>query len=201
MFSAITSNFQWSEAGALTALHDRPWTAIRMAKTARKHELRDVSCLVLACCLTFILPLFNSPNRVQFSFQVSLVSLNMITDVTMDVSDAFSKLREQILCYDNPDSDAERTGGLNLINTTNLSYFQPSQKSELFRLKAMFLESLGGRSKANRAYSHAVQMCPSYARAWGSWGGLCTALGKLAERQYEIEMSKVDKTKPEEVRT
>lgn len=127
------------------------------------------------------------------------MSLNKITDSTMDVSDAFGKLREQILCYDNPNSDMERTGGLNLVNTTNLSYFQPSQKSELFRLKAHFLESLAGRSKANRAYCHAVQICPTYSRAWGSWGGLCSSLGKLAERQHEIELSKAEKGESLEV--
>lgn len=127
------------------------------------------------------------------------MSLNKITDVNMDVKDAFAKLREQILCYDNPDSDTERTGGLNLVNMTNLSYFQPSQKSELFRLKAHFLESLGGRSKANRAYCQAVQICPSYARAWGSWGGLCSALGRLAERQHERETAKAEKSEPQEV--
>lgn len=42
MFNAITSNFHWSEPGTLAALHDRPWTAIRMGKTARKQNLRDV---------------------------------------------------------------------------------------------------------------------------------------------------------------
>jgi transformation/transcription domain-associated protein len=66
MFNAITSNFQWSEAEALTALHDRPWTAIRMAKTARKHGLRDVSSLVLLCCLSLGTLLFNSPHLFTF---------------------------------------------------------------------------------------------------------------------------------------
>lgn len=127
------------------------------------------------------------------------MSLNKITDSTMDVSDAFAKLREQILCYDNPKSDTERTGGLNLVNTTNLSFFQPPQKSELFRLKAHFLESLGGRSKANRAYCHAAQICPSYSRAWGSWGGLCSALGRLAERQHETEFAQADEGDAQEV--
>lgn len=107
----------------------------------------------------------------------------------MDVSDAFSKLREQILVYDNPESNLERTGGLNLVNTTNLSFFDSSQKSELFRLKAFFLASLGGRSKANQAYCHAVQICPSYARAWASWGGLCSSLGDLTEKQREQRAS------------
>ena len=128
-----------------------------------------------------------------------MLSLNTITDGTMDVEDAFAKLREQILAYDNPDSDAERTGGLNLINTTNLSFFHASQKSEVFRLKAYFLESLGGRSKANRAFCHSVQICPSFAKSWASWGGLCSSLGKLAERQHEIESSKSGKSESNEV--
>ena len=42
MFSAITSNFHWSEPGTLATLHDKPWTAIRMAKTARKQKMREV---------------------------------------------------------------------------------------------------------------------------------------------------------------
>jgi hypothetical protein len=161
MFSSITSNFSWSEPSTLASLHDRPWTSIQMAKIARKQGLRDVA----------------------------LQSLNQLTDCSMDVSDAFSKLREQILAYSNPDSDLERTGGLNLINTTNLAFFDSSQKSELFRLKATFLSSLGGRSKSNQSFCHAVQICPSYARAWVSWGGLCASLGKLAEKQSATDNS------------
>ena len=47
MFTAITSNFHWSDSNALATLHDRPWTVIRMAKTARKQGIRDVSLLLL----------------------------------------------------------------------------------------------------------------------------------------------------------
>jgi len=169
MFGSITSNFKWtSEAGTLSTLHDRPWTVIKMAKTARKQGLREVATL----------------------------ALSGITDCSLDVSDAFSKLREQILTFYNPDSDLERTGGLNLVNTTNLSFFDASQKSELFRLKALFLSSLGGRSKANQAYCHAVQVCQSYARAWVSWGGLCLSLGRLAEKQQN-EQKQADSTEKE----
>ena len=100
----------------------------------------------------------------------------------MDVSDAFCKLREQILSYSDG-SELERSGGLNLINTTNLSFFDARQKSELFRLKAKFLTSLGQTSKANQAYCHAVQVCPSYSRAWVDWGGLCSSLGDMTEKQ------------------
>lgn len=112
--------------------------------------------------------------------------LNKITDSrAMDVSDAYLKLREQILAYNNPDNELERTGGLNLINTTNLSFFDASQTSELFRLKAMFLSSLRRTSKSNQAYCHSVQICPAHAKAWISWGGLCSSLGTLTEKQAE----------------
>jgi len=163
MFKAITKNFHWSEPNTLATLHDRPWTAIRISKTARKQGDRDVALLLL----------------------------NKLTESrSMDVTDAFLKLREQILGYDNPSSDLERTGGLNLINTTNLSYFDAPQKSELFRLKAIFLASLGLRSKSNQAFCHSVQICPSHARAWMSWGGLCSNLGTLTEKQMEQTAAK-----------
>jgi transformation/transcription domain-associated protein len=110
----------------------------------------------------------------------------------MEVSDAYSKLREQILVYDNPESSDERTIGLNLINTTNLSFFDPLQKSEIFRLKAQFLASLGGRSKSNQAYSYSVQIHPSNTRAWISWGGLCSSLGEMTEKQAEHQTVKGD---------
>lgn len=158
MFSAITSNFHWSEPDKLASLHDRPWTSIRMAKTARKQGMRDVSLLLLG---------------------------KATDERSMNVSDAFLKLREQILAYYNLDSKVERHGGLKLINLTNLSFFDASQKSELFRLKATFLKSLQGRSKANQAFCHAVQICPTHGRAWASWGELCASLGAVTETQLE----------------
>ncbi|KAL3936676.1 MAG: hypothetical protein SGBAC_008060 [Bacillariaceae sp.] len=103
----------------------------------------------------------------------------------MGVSDAYLKLREQILSYNNIESELERTAGLNLVNTTNLSYFDQSQKGELFRLKAIFLASLGRTLKASQAYCHSVKICPSLSKSWVSWGGLCSTLGTMAERQAQ----------------
>lgn len=117
----------------------------------------------------------------------------------MGVSDAYLKLREQILAYNNPDSEIERTGGLNLINTSNLSYFDASQMSELFRLKAIFLSSLRRTSKSNQAYCHSVQISPSNSKAWLSWGGLCSSLGTLTEKSAEQATAKSGGT-PEAVK-
>ena len=155
VFGAIASKFQWSDPGSLATLHDRPWTAIQVARIARKQGRKDVA----------------------------LLSLSKLTDCAMDVSDAFSKLREQIVIYRDSKSHDELRGGLNLVNTTNLSYFDQAQKSELFRLKAAFLNSLGGRAKSNQAYCQSLQICPSYAKSWLSWGQLCSSLAELTERQ------------------
>ena len=160
MFTAITNKFHFAEQSTLASLHDRPWTAIRMSRAARELGIPEVS----------------------------LLSLSKLTDCAMDVADAFAKLNEQILSYRNGSED-EKKGGLNLINTTNLSYFDSNQKSELFRLKADFLESLGGKTKATQAYCHAVQLCPTYARAWTSWGGLCWSLSDLVETQSRRQQS------------
>lgn len=46
MFSAIHTNFQWTKDETLATLHDRPWTSIRMAKTARKHGMKEVNIYV-----------------------------------------------------------------------------------------------------------------------------------------------------------
>lgn len=112
----------------------------------------------------------------------------------------YLKLREQILSFNNPESDLERTGGLNLINTTNLSYFDKTQKSELFRLKAIFLASLRRTSKSNQAYCHSVQICPTHAKSWISWGGLCSSLGTLTERQTEQMAKKSGSSEKSKVR-
>jgi transformation/transcription domain-associated protein len=103
----------------------------------------------------------------------------------MDISDVYLKLREEILFYNNPESELQRTDGLNLINTTNLSFYDSAQKAEFFRLKAIFLASLRRTSKSNLAYCHSVQICPSHTKSWISWGGLCSSLGAMTEKQAE----------------
>ena len=40
--------------------------------------------------------------------------------------------------------------GVNLINTTNLEYFPPHHKAEIFRLKGMFLQKLGDGEAAHQ---------------------------------------------------
>lgn len=107
------------------------------------------------------------------------MSLGKLTETAMDVSDAFVKLREQIvLCRDSNSLQNGTTAsvgggaaaGLNIVQTTNLSFFDDKQKGELFRLKATFFALLKHNNQANQAFCHAVQICPNYGKAWLSWG-------------------------------
>ena len=157
MFQMVTQTFNWADAQHLACMHDNPWSVIKLAHTARKQNLNEV-------CLS------------------SLAKLYSVS--TMDVHDAFTKLREQvILCYERP---SELRAGLNIINNTNLDYFNPQQKAELFRLKAKFLDCLGGKNEANQSFSHCLQICDSYAKGWLSWGIYCD---RLFADQKQIEFA------------
>ena len=59
----------------------------------------------------------------------------------MEVQEAFVKVLEQAKAYLlKPD---EHLHGLNLINSTNLDYFQSQHQAEMLSLKAQFLHKLG----------------------------------------------------------
>ncbi|KAL4095775.1 hypothetical protein PRIC1_009146 [Phytophthora ramorum] len=147
MFQVVKTTFAWSDAQVLACMHDSPWSVIKLAHTARKQRLPDV-------CLGALAKLYSVP--------------------AMDVQDAFSKLREQVsICYE---SATEYSGGLSILNTTNLDYFSLRQKAEMFRLKALFLEAQGALPEANQTFSHCLQICDSYGKGWLSWGHYCYRL-------------------------
>ncbi|KAK1948059.1 Transcription-associated protein 1 [Phytophthora citrophthora] len=147
MFQVVKTTFAWSDAQVLACMHDSPWSVIKLAHTARKQRLPDV-------CLGALAKLYSVP--------------------AMDVQDAFSKLREQVsICYE---SATEYSGGLSILNTTNLDYFNLRQKAEMFRLKALFLEAQGSLPEANQTFSHCLQICDSYGKGWLSWGHYCYRL-------------------------
>ncbi|CAI5712891.1 unnamed protein product [Hyaloperonospora brassicae] len=147
MFQVVKTTFAWSDAQVLACMHDSPWSVIKLAHTARKQRLPDV-------CLGALAKLYSIP--------------------AMDVQDAFSKLREQVsICYE---SATEYSGGLSILNTTNLDYFSLRQKAEMFRLKALFLEAQESLPEANQTFSHCLQICDSYGKGWLSWGHYCYRL-------------------------
>jgi hypothetical protein len=105
--------------------------------------------------------------------EVSLLSFHRLRAITsMEVSDIFTKIREQVLLSFSP-VPAHMLAGLHLINTTNLDFFTSFQKAELFRLKALLLYHLDKVPEANEMFAHSVQVHRMHDRAWLNWSNFC----------------------------
>jgi transformation/transcription domain-associated protein len=135
------SNSQNSHPFAYRGYHETAWLINRFAHVARKNNMFDVS-------LSFLNKIYTLPN--------------------IEIQDAFLKLREQAKCYmENP---IELPTALEVINATNLNYFNNTQKAEFFTLKAIVLSRLGMIDEANRIFAQAVQIDLNIAKGWSSWG-------------------------------
>lgn len=89
----------------------------------------------------------------------------------MYLQEAFVKIVEQAKAY--LETKGEVTAGLNLINNTNLEYFPPKHKAEIFRLKGDFFLKLNDSENANLAYSNAISLFKNLPKGWISWGNYC----------------------------
>ena len=164
------------EEAAMESLQDTPHTIVRLTKAARHHKL----------------------------FSVSLGTITKLDTVrTMDVENAFAKVREHISCYlytgtttpTNLDACTggagpigvagapsfiwqQRQTGLNMINKTNMDYFNGHQRAELLRLKGVFHTHLGSLKEAQSAFSESIQSCGAYGKTWLCWGLLCDHIGE-----------------------
>jgi transformation/transcription domain-associated protein len=126
---------------AYRGYHETAWIINRFAHVARKHNLPEV-------CISQLSRIYTLPN--------------------IEIQEAFLKLREQAKChYENPE---ELSSGLDVINNTNLNYFNPQQKAEFYTLKGMFLEKLKQKDEADSAYGTALYFDIGAAKAWAEWG-------------------------------
>jgi transformation/transcription domain-associated protein len=126
---------------AYRGYHETAWIINRFAHVARKHHLTDV-------CISSLNKIYTLPN--------------------IEIQEAFLKLREQAKChYQNP---LELAQGLEVINNTNLAYFNLIQKSEFYTLKGMFLARLGLSDEANQVFTQAVTMDMSFPKVWAEFG-------------------------------
>jgi hypothetical protein len=160
VFSIVRGMYQSvSDECQLGSLHDTTWSTITLARAARKHHLDAISAKTL----------------------IRLQDLQ-----TMDISDAFSKLREEILpCLHS--SIANLYKGINMINCTNLDFFDPVQRAELFRLKAHFQIRLGQMNESQESFAQSVQICPSYGKSWLSWAEYCYAAYERSHHNDEAQ--------------
>ncbi|KAG7584206.1 Protein kinase-like domain superfamily [Arabidopsis suecica] len=123
---------------------DKAWNVNKLARIARKQGLYDVCVQILE---------------------------KMYGHSTMEVQEAFVKIREQAKAY--LEMKGERASGLNLINSTNLEYFPDKIKAEIFRLKGDFHLKLNDTESANIAYSNAITLFKNLPKGWISWGSYC----------------------------
>ncbi|KJR83245.1 transformation/transcription domain-associated protein [Sporothrix schenckii 1099-18] len=130
-----------SSSFAYRGYHETAWIINRFAHVARKHDLSEV-------CINQLGRIYTLPN--------------------IEIQEAFLKLREQAKChFQNPD---ELTSGLDVINNTNLNYFNAPQKAEFYTLKGMFLEKLSQKEDANVAFGTALHYDITTPKAWAEWG-------------------------------
>lgn len=118
---------------------ERAWSLNKFAYAARKQNLPEVALNIL--------------NRHQGS---------------VEVSEAFSKLKEQCEAYLLLGQEA--ITGLNLLESQSLEFFPPPQRAELFRLRGRFLEQIEDYTQAHASYATAVSLCKQLGDGWLSWG-------------------------------
>ncbi|KAJ7602357.1 hypothetical protein DFH06DRAFT_1152848 [Mycena polygramma] len=80
----------------------------------------------------------------------------------------FLKLREQARCHYQKPNDLQ--AGLEVINNTNFVFFSVAQKTEFYTLKGIFHARFKRNEEANNAFSQAVQLDMTQAKAWAAWG-------------------------------
>ena len=153
MFNIIAQTYAApADGGSSYRSNDSPWTIIKLAATARKQLLPTV-------CLTTLAKLFTQ------------------SAPALSTEDSFNKLREHIKCC--LSSPSEMSAALNIISATNLDYFQPEQKAEMFRLKGEALQHLGYGDESNTAFSACLSICDNYGKGWLSWGSFCDRVFSL----------------------
>ncbi|EEH23239.2 hypothetical protein PABG_05450 [Paracoccidioides brasiliensis Pb03] len=135
------SNTVASNSYAYRGYHETAWIINRFAHVARKHQMPEV-------CINQLSRIYTLPN--------------------IEIQEAFLKLREQAKCH--YQNHKELNSGLDVINNTNLNYFNAQQKAEFYTLKGMFLAKLNHTTEANEAFGVALYYDLRLAKAWAEWG-------------------------------
>lgn len=136
-----TSSINQPHPFAYRGYHELAWLINKFARVCRKNGMPEV-------CLSFLNRIYTLPN--------------------IEIQDAFSKLKEQTQCYvDNP---GELPTALEVIQATNLNYFNGIQKAEFFAMKGQILSKLGMSDEANRVFAQAVQIDLNIGKGWALWG-------------------------------
>ena len=146
---------------------DKAWSVNRLGHVARLHHLPEA-------CIRII---------------NSLYGFN-----AMEVQEAFVKVQEQAKAY--MQRPSEYTHGLNLINSTNLDYFQPTHHAEMIALRGEFLHLLNDPD-AHDTFSEALSLWPMCTEAWVDWGRYCDAQYTKAKQKEQKLQQESEQIPPE----
>lgn len=117
---------------------------------------------------------FGTVARKQGLVTVCLDAINRIHTIpSVPVYDCYQKIRQQVKCYMQmplSDDKSELLDGIDIIDCTNLKFFQKEYVSEFHTYKGIFLARLGRHDDANKAFSAAAQLSDQAPKVWSSWG-------------------------------
>jgi transformation/transcription domain-associated protein len=136
--------------------HETAWSINKLARVARKQGLFEM-------CINSLAKIYQLPN--------------------IDLQEAFAKLREQIKCFTG--LPAYYRTAVDIINSTNLEFFNAQQRAEFFQLKGDFLQRLGSYEEATTAFSTSVLLFDNLAKGWIGWA-------KFHDDRFRIAVSTGD---------
>jgi transformation/transcription domain-associated protein len=139
---------------------DKAWSVNRLGHVARLHHLPEA-------CIRII--------NTLYGFNA------------MEVQEAFIKVQEQAKAY--MQKPSQYIQGLNLINSTNMDYFNPNHHAEMYALKGEFLHRLND-PEAHNTFSEALSLWPLCTEGWINWGKFC-------DTQYTMATQKEQKMQQE----
>ncbi|CAF1588246.1 unnamed protein product, partial [Didymodactylos carnosus] len=148
-YSTISLQFEKETTSnhAMIGVHAIAQSIIQLARIARKQNMPNVCLDILSRIGTTI------PN--------------------VPVVDTFQKMKQLIKCYlklfpTMSTTDVQECS--DLIDSTNLKYFNKDMISEYLCLKGQTYETCLRTDDANKMYSSSTQMCDTLARSWIQWG-------------------------------
>lgn len=84
--------------------------------------------------------------------------------------DCFQKIRQQIKCHLQQGGPKELAECLDVIESTNLTFFTKDMTAEFYAIKGLLLAKSNRPDEANKAFSASVQLFDTLAKGWSLWG-------------------------------
>ncbi|XRB06256.1 transformation/transcription domain-associated protein [Pycnococcus provasolii] len=172
IYTALLSAFHHFQDTNATMVHmcrkDKAWSRSLLASVARKQGLQSASMEVLSRGIP----------TTDLSAVGSLSTVQGFAEALLEMPDK-----------------ADHMSGLQLMNSTDLTFSSSRDCAEVFRLKGSFLEKLGRSEEANIAFADAAKMHGPLSSVWVSWGCFCDrqhrSLQEQSTQQQQLQQQHV----------